>query len=571
MNTGEIIRDGNGQNYEIGSLLGRGLWAKSYSARSEDGVEWILKVPFSAKDLPSGKEHLAEISRKIVIEMGELLHKNKSPDLLCPKNHFTTQDGSPCLLYYRNDNTLDRRLSQGIGIQELLAICINVVHALDSLPISLPAHGNLHPRNIFLSERGRVQLADPIIPSLAENYSELYQTRNRKNAHFPPELREQKISSPRQTVVDTYCIAAILFRGVMNNSKIHIPERGLDKKMRTQIQETIQNRLQNSGTNHLFHTRLANKLSQFLNRALSENSKPSPPFRFDRLSDFSARLQNLYDLIDPTVTHVGKILLSLPPGESAFQTSEMVRFSCTIECAPKMENFEEILCGIRLSDRTRNERIKGYPCDYTVLPHPTGRLRFEFSLGPLPAAQYTINIAFKIKESTSEPRTAQSDFDIEPAPGWIPEKREPKTPPIILRPEQSPLPSIVDDEDEYSSDLTEEISYERPTPPKLVVEHHYEQDSEESNPEPESFFPSEEVSDPNWSPKPSQQDNRPPIVVVPISPAPEPSSQYESFDDSHELPPIQAQASTVQKDELSDEDFSDSHDPAESNPFGTSW
>ncbi|MEC7987560.1 MAG: serine/threonine-protein kinase [Myxococcota bacterium] len=571
MNTGEIIRDGNGQNYEIGSLLGRGLWAKSYSARSEDGLEWILKVPFTPKDLPTGKEHLAEISRKIVIEMGEILHKNKSLDLLSPKNRFTTQDGSPCLLYYRNDNTLARKLAQGIGIQELLAICINVVHALDSLPISLPVHGNLHPRNIFLSERGRVQLADPITPSLAENYAELYQARNRKSAYFPPELREQKISSPRKRVIDTYCIAAILFRGVVNNSRIGIPEKGLDKKMRTLIQETVQNRLKDSGTNHLFHSRLANKLSQFLNRALSENSKPSPPFRFDRLSDFSARLQNLYDLIDPTVTHVGKILLSLPPGESSFQTDETVRFSCTIECAPKMENFEEILCGIRLSDRTRNERIKGYPCDYTVVSHPTGRLRFEFSLGPLPAAKYSINIAFKIRESTSEPRTAQCDFDIEPAPGWIPEKREPKTPPIILHPDKTRVPSIIEDEDEFSSDLTEEMSYEKPTPPTLLIDHEVESHSEESNLDPESFFPSEEVSDPNWNPT-NNSPKTPPIVVVPISPAPEPSSHFESIDDSHEFPSVpMPQAEPPHAEEGSEEELSDSQDPAESNPFGTSW
>ena len=43
MNTGEVVRDGQGHSYEIGALLGRGLWGKTYSIRTEDGMEWALK------------------------------------------------------------------------------------------------------------------------------------------------------------------------------------------------------------------------------------------------------------------------------------------------------------------------------------------------------------------------------------------------------------------------------------------------------------------------------------------------------------------------------------------------
>ena len=46
----------------------------------------------------------------------------------------------------------------------------------------------------------------------------------------------------------------------------------------------------------------------------------------------------------------------------------------------KIENYEEILCGIRLFDRSKEERIKGSESAYTVDPHPTGRLRFGFTL-----------------------------------------------------------------------------------------------------------------------------------------------------------------------------------------------
>ncbi len=46
MRTGDTVRDGQGNAYQVGQLLGRGLWGKTFLARRETTDQlFVLKVP----------------------------------------------------------------------------------------------------------------------------------------------------------------------------------------------------------------------------------------------------------------------------------------------------------------------------------------------------------------------------------------------------------------------------------------------------------------------------------------------------------------------------------------------
>ena len=120
MKIGDAISGNNGQRYEIKSLLGHGLWAKTFSARSKEGGEWILKTPLQPSDFPAGEEHLAEICRNIVLDLIQLFEKNRLPDILAPKKSFVSDQGIPALIFHHNENHLERKLNKKISLQELL-------------------------------------------------------------------------------------------------------------------------------------------------------------------------------------------------------------------------------------------------------------------------------------------------------------------------------------------------------------------------------------------------------------------------------------------------------------------
>ena len=585
MKAGDIISEERGHQYELKSLLGQGLWAKTFLAQSKEGVDWVLKIPLSASDFPSGHEEKSEICRKIALHYGEMFSKLKTQEIMCPSKTFISTTDVPILVFKYNRNNLEQRLRQKISFQELLGLCIRIVDALDALPLPLKSHGNLHPRNIFLMERDRILLADPLTPFICEHYPQLSTFRRQIDSCFPPEIQNKKTNSPAEVTIDTYCVAAILFRGITKGKRLSL-KQGISKDIRVIVHESLIDILLREQTNKIFHERLCTQLIQFLNRALSAETSPSPPYRFSSLSKFQTRLGNIYDLIEPSVTYIGQIILERSPGDIAFKTYEPIQFSCTIECTPKLDDIDEIDCGVRLVDRTRNERIRGYELGYSVHSHPSGRLRFDFSLGTLAAAQYTVKIAFKIRGSSAEVRTQEKDFDVEPEAGWVPPKEERRSPPIILTPDTSQLQVLIDPaQDDESSDITEDISESVVEAPPLSLV---------SNSDPESFFPSEErIDNDSWTPeapkallidptvvkpiepqkiKPSQEEQKkedPKLIIKPISPQHEPSSYDEpsytfSVQNIHD---IEVKGSQYHNDS-SEQDDEDSAIP---NPFGTTW
>ena len=151
MKTGDIVRDDQGRAFQIGQILGRGLWGKTYSVREEHGPEWALKVPLSQDELPANAAHLASACREILLEQARLLSNNRHPFLPPIDSRITTDQGVPALLMQRQPLNLERRLSSGCRLDELLSLCAQLVVAVRELGSILPGgHGNLTPENVLL-------------------------------------------------------------------------------------------------------------------------------------------------------------------------------------------------------------------------------------------------------------------------------------------------------------------------------------------------------------------------------------------------------------------------------------
>ena len=120
MKTGDHVQDGTGRAFQVGQLLGRGLWGKCYLVRDEsDASEWVLKVPLDDNDLPREPPRLAEVCREIAREQGRLLEEADNAALVTVSARFIADDGSPAILMPRYPETLERRLADHAGIDEV--------------------------------------------------------------------------------------------------------------------------------------------------------------------------------------------------------------------------------------------------------------------------------------------------------------------------------------------------------------------------------------------------------------------------------------------------------------------
>jgi len=447
MKTGDIVRDGQGRAYQIGQLISRDLWSKTFAAREDGGgPELSLKVALTKGDLPAGMSHLVPTCRDALLEEAALRTDPRISVLAPLTARLTTPDGVPALLVPRSGDTMERKLSSGISLKETLHLCVKLTDALAQLEDVLPLHGNLHPQEIALDDRGEVLLPCPLTHTARVHLAELRAASGTRDPYQPPEHQPGAPGGTPSPVMDTYAIAAMLYWGALASSEgatrpPDAPLGGLDKSMLVALKDRVHNRLKEEKANPRFHTRLSDRTAALLNRALSKQTSPSPPYRFLDLSEFQRRIGHLLALVHPRVEHVGKILLDRPPGSDTYTTDEDVVYSCTIGCSTGVESHEEIVCGLAIFDRDTDTRIRNIQCIYTVDSHPSGRLRFGFRLKDVSPGSYLVRVAFTIRESGDEPTVAEGRFECRPAPGYVPPPADPGTrrPIPLQRPEDEPV------------------------------------------------------------------------------------------------------------------------------------
>lgn len=418
-----FIRDDHGVTYRVGTLLGRGLFANTYTVRGEDGQEWVIKTSFTPQDVPAELSHLVKISRAILDEQWKILSKLPSPHLLAPVRHFISEDGRYCLVYHRNDSNISQHLAQINTVQDLLRFVTECTIALAHLPGGLCPHGNIHPNNVFWNGK-HIQFMDPMTPMLQRHHQTLLAAKG-FTKYTPPEYRKSKtrpVDWSPSVYTDTYALCLLLIGQLTRGVENSIVTEGISPLLENNLAQSLELYLQQSpSSNPNFHQRVTHTLVRFLRRGLSHPFTPSPPYRFNSVREFQHRLQSITDLINPTISKVGPILFGGPLGSQTFHQGAEIPFSCSIYTTPMLEDHEDITCGAIVYDLDRdNQRVQDYDLWVEVSRAPDGKLRFQFGIEDLPPGHYHLILGFQINGSLAAPHSNSTDFQIIATPGYTP-------------------------------------------------------------------------------------------------------------------------------------------------------
>lgn len=443
MKTGDTIRDTQGTAWQLGQALGRGLWGKSFLVRREfDDALFVLKAPLTADDF-RGEFPFSDVvisaSRAAILEQARLYGdggQNFLPRLEA-RASLSSENTGYILPHF--PSTLETRIAAGLPLAELVEILLQVAKLARQLPGGF--HGNLRASNVLLSESGAVFFTDVVTNAVPRALSRMIAANASHAPAFPPEVSEATGEVTINPGCDSWAIAMMLWEGVLAGEPLpNHPRQGLDKSAIQAVRDRVMDKMKGEDSNPRFHARLAERVAILMSRALSREQAPSPPFRFPKSEDLHARLEEITQLIRPHVQSVGKIMLERPPSKPWFTTDETVVFNCLAAASAGVEGNEEIGVGIAVFDAMSNERLKDLPLSYTSDRHPTGRYRFAFRIDGLYPGNFKARLAFAIRDSGHPPTTAEVDFLVRPAPGWVPPE-EPAPPPAAL-PFEREQPSV---------------------------------------------------------------------------------------------------------------------------------
>lgn len=436
MRTGDTVRDGQGNAYQVGQLLGRGLWGKSFLARRETTDQlFVLKVPLGPEDMKGdggAPESIFAASRDALMEEARLYEQGRLPFLPRIEARFTAPDGQPAMLLPRLADSLERRIQDGLGVGPLIDVLVRVCTHVRALAASgatgAPLHGGLRPNNILFTESGEIVLTDVATPAVRRNIGTFSSMIPGGNPWLPPEVSGSSTEPGWSSEVDTWSLAMILWRGIVGpETPIAFPARGLDKAAVGAVKDKLAANMKQEDSNPRFTGRLAERVGVLLTRALSLETAPSPPYRFTRLDEFATRLEEIAALIRPHVTNIGKVLHDRPAAKSWFDTEETVSFSVTVGASAGVDGREEIGVGIAVYDLATNTKISNLDLGYTADKHPSGRYRFAFRITGLVPGHYKTRVAFAVRDSGQPPATAETEFEVRAAPGWVPPAESPAT------------------------------------------------------------------------------------------------------------------------------------------------
>ncbi len=474
MKTGDTVRDGQGRSWQIGQLLGRGLWGRSWLVRREGDDGWhVLKCPLGPGDFRTEPpESIYAVCREATLEQARVYEQAGGAVLPRLVERLTLHDGLPAFVIPRYVTSLERRLTEGMPVADAVDVLVAVCRALAQLGSAVPTglaasgvHGALRPSDILFNERGDVVLADVSTPAVRRALPRLVAAAG-GHPYLPPEVTDAPGEAVITPVCDTYALAMMLWRVAGAPEDHHAdqhggwPRGGLDKSLQVAVKDRLLERLKSEDSNPRFHGRLADRVAILLARALSREPAPSPPYRFPRTDELQGRLEEAGALIRPRVDSIGKILLDRTAVRPWFQTDEAVAFSCNVGTNVSVDGQEEIGVGIALFDLDRDVRLKDVDLGYTVDKHPSGRHRFAFRLGALPPGRYRARVAFAIRDSGQPPITTEAELTVRAAPGWVP-KPETAAPAALALREPAPALALVD--------VEEDATPPPATPPRLAV------------------------------------------------------------------------------------------------------
>jgi len=447
METGQTVTDVEKRTWTVGQRLGRGLWGSSFVVRGPDERERVLKIPHTVADFPSDAPvpaSLVKACAEAAREQAALLAEAPHPFLPRLQAHFDLPDGRPVLLLPRYPTSLRRKLDGGLGLGDTLGLALAIAERLATLARAGRAHGDLRPSNVLLNDRGEPVLADLLTPALHSHWRRLAELASERRDYHPPEAD----AGPPTQGWDTWALCLVVFESAMrlpeggdprHAERLAPPTEGLDKLQLATLRDRALARLQREGANARFVARVADRLATLLNRGITQATEPSPPYRFEAVSDLEPRLAEVAALVHPKVEDVGRLLLAASAPDGVFQGGTPVEFSVTVGTTEGVTDHEHLACGVQILDLDAtgdDARVHVPDTRYAVQTHPSGRLRFQFTVPDLPPGRYKARIAFAVRDSGEEPQVAEGEFEVRPPPGYVPPAPEPET--------QAPAPLSLD-------------------------------------------------------------------------------------------------------------------------------
>jgi len=451
MNVGDTLVDSTGTQWVLDSLLGRGTWGRVWSLRGQGGAEATLKLAHTSADFEGHDDPAGMATACHRIAMANLRHMKERtysflPELLA---EMPQADGRVGLIMPRYLSDLEHWLRGGAPLSEVLDLAVRVLHQLTSSTAGGAVHGNLRPSNILIDEHGQLVLADPVVTEGRGAWSALEAATPGRMPYGPPEARFEPAGT-----WDTFAVCACLYRACMVSRSSDDPRRGLPFQSPREglsrvelaaLRDAASSRLSDESANRRFSHRVTDQLGRILDRGLSKQTEPSPPYRFTRAGDLLDRLVQVDDLIHPAVESVSRILLGPKAKDGVFEGSPEVEFSVNVGTTAGVTAQEDIACGLQLWNRDKGPdgRTKVEASRFSVDRYPSGRWRFTFTLLDIPPGRYDVKVAFEIKGSERQREVAEGRFELRPHAGYVPPVTDPDAPPPpIPLPSRQQLPDV---------------------------------------------------------------------------------------------------------------------------------
>ncbi len=446
MNPNQTVTDDQDRPWNLGRTVARGSWFRSWHAEGRDGRKALLLAPLAPTDL-GGSDALATACRKAMVEAASGVRERGMPEIL---GKATLDEAGAIGLLIPVAASLQQRLDAGSTFVGILAALHRAAVLLEG-----QVHGDLHPDTLqVIPQEGsppEVRFGLPVPRSLWPHLAELD-----RHAHHhgwrPPEAHR-----PEPTW-DTWALCRMVWLAAATppgdgTARIELPEPGPDKVVLSGLKDKVMARLGHDQTNPRFRARVADRLAVLLNRGLSREHEPSPPYRFSQTGSLAERLVDVMTLVNPHVTDVGRIMLGdgTGKGSEVFESGSPVKVSVSVECSHGQTDHEDLVAGLRLIDQDApgDGRVPLGEAKFAVKSHPSGRLRFEFTLPSIAPGRYQVRTAFAVKDSGDEPKVAEGSFTVRPAPGYVPPPRQDEgASPIVL-----PKRSYADEDSEEDTDV----------------------------------------------------------------------------------------------------------------------
>lgn len=461
-----------------GATLGRGTWGRSRLVQDNKGRTAVLKTPLRVADFAGepDREALAAACLAIAEEQIERLrgrHQPHKPKLL---GVIELVGGGRGYLLPRYTESLTVLTEARGSLEDALRTVVDVGDALAS---TSRIHGNLRPSNVFFGPEREIILADLASPAV-------HPVRTRIAAlsgvteWTPPEAEGRARAS-----WDSWALGQLLHAachappGVDPAPPPRLSVGGLDRDELQLLKQRVLTRLGDDESNPRFRTRVADRLGALLSRALSAQAEPSPPYRFDEMEAFTARVREVLDLISPRVEEVGRILFPGRADDAVFEGDGPVEFTVSVACTQGVSDLDDMICGVQLRDLDTpdQDRVPLDDVGCEVQTHPSGRLRFRLSLPGVAPGRYAVRTAFAVRDSGNPPVVQSTELEVRPAPGYVPPRHDlpPPTPlEFPVRPIAETSPGIEDEDadptDHGTSAAAPDSRWEPPPPPELIDE-----------------------------------------------------------------------------------------------------